>query len=92
MSENFPEEGAEIAGEPTTEEIIAKLRDLKESGIDFEEEDIEHLQEMDADDAMAYLIIALAEAGQDPDEFLVESGLAEEVQSDEERAEETKNG
>ena len=80
MSEVEPQpEKAEAYKEVSTEEIINILRELKEQGVDFEEEDIELiLGDLEPHEAIGYLIFALEQAEfENPEEFLKEKGILE---------------
>lgn len=63
----------------STNEVIGLLRELKDQGVDFEEEDIELiLGDLQHDEAIGYLIFAMEEAGlEDPVGYLKEKGILE---------------
>lgn len=69
--------------EPTSEilgleKAVNLMRELKEEqGVDWEEEDIDHLSPMDGEERLDYVYQALLEAGLDPDEVLREKGILE---------------
>jgi hypothetical protein len=82
MSEQGPEQSGEGL---STEKVLQKLKELAQEGrIDFTEEDITHVRTMEADEAVSYLMFALAEAGEDPEVFLLESAIAQYIETDEE--------
>jgi hypothetical protein len=80
------ETGPEASGEDlTTEEVLKILRELGSGGrVDFTDEDEAHVAVMEPDEAVAYLMLALAEAGEDPEAFLLDSAIAQWIEPDEE--------
>jgi hypothetical protein len=82
MSELGPEQSGEGL---STEEVLGLLKQLaSEDRIDYAEEDEAHVAAMELDEAVSYLIFALAEAGEDPEAFLLESAIALWTETDEE--------
>lgn len=82
MNENAPEPKQPENVEPSSEEVINLLKGLKEQGADFEEDDIEHLREMELDEAIGYAFDVLLAAGiEDPEAILIEKGLLEPTES-----------
>jgi len=68
----------EAAEDISTTEVLGLLRVLKEQGVDFEDEDVEHISAMDAEERVYYLFQALQEAGfEDPEAILKEKGILE---------------
>jgi hypothetical protein len=82
MSELGPEQSGEG---PSTEEVLGLLKQLaSEDRINYVEEDEAHVAAMEPDEAISYLMFALAEAGEDPEAFLLESAIALWIETDEE--------
>ncbi|MBX4199669.1 hypothetical protein KW789_02135 [Candidatus Saccharibacteria bacterium] len=88
MHEVQPEEQPQAEAGFTAEEAIKLLGELKAEGIDFEEEDFEHLRDMPPDEVLEYFILTLEAAGQDAESILLERGI---VSSIEENPEEVKH-
>lgn len=66
------------SGNQYPDEMVEALRQLKERGVDFEEEDIEHISQMDEDEKLEYLMQALLEAGdEDALDTIMSLGLIE---------------
>jgi hypothetical protein len=82
MSEQGPERHEE---DLTTKAIIEVLQNLANGGrVEFAEEDKEHVAAMEPDEAVSYLMFALAEIGEDPETFLSEHNIVLSWQPDEE--------
>lgn len=85
MTELPPNQPEKLDEEPTPEaigsgQVISLLRDLKAEGleVDFEEEDIDHIQPMDEEEALDYLIASLLSAGvDDPEAYLKGKAILE---------------
>jgi hypothetical protein len=68
----------EAAEDISATEVLELLRALKEQDVDFEDEDVEHVSAMDAEERVNYLFQALWEAGfEDPEAILKEKGILE---------------
>ena len=91
MHEGQPEEQPQAEAGFDTEEVIKLLEELKTQGVDFEEDDFEHLREMPPDEVMEYLIVALAEAGQDPEAVLLERGIITDIEENPEEVKQLQN-
>lgn len=60
------------------QDLIDLLRDLSDHGVDYQEEDLPHLQAMEEDELMSTLIISLESAGvQNPLEYIESHNLIE---------------
>jgi hypothetical protein len=77
-----PEQASEDLSTEAVMEVMQRLS--AEGRIDFTEEDKEHVAEMEPDEAISYLMFALAETGEDPEAFLLENNLLLWVESDKE--------
>lgn len=80
MHEGRPEEQPQAEAGFDTEEVIKLLGELKTEGIDFEEDDFEHLREMPPDEVLEYVILALEAADQDAEGILLERGFITDIE------------
>jgi len=62
-----------------TSEVIALLQELKDHGIDFEDDDFDHLHGMPPDEAMEYTILTLESVGIDSEALLQERGIIQDI-------------
>ncbi len=81
MGEGTPDED-ERAQQQHPDEILLAISVLQEHGCDFVEDDLEHIAPMDEDERKEYFLQTLLEAGvDDPERFMIDTGLVEGFRS-----------
>lgn len=92
MSEEQVPDQPETSEGFDSQEIVAILQELKAQGIDFEDEDFEHITPMAPDEAMEYLIFALEAVDYpDIDALLLDKGLVTTIDENPDEVKEIQN-
>lgn len=75
-----------------SQQVVEILQELKAQGVDFEEEDFEHVVAMPPDEAMEYLIVALEIADYpDIESLLIDKGLVSFIDENPDEVKEIQN-